>query len=173
MKTKKWALTFLAVFAGMVLFTAQSALGGCEVSNLDLDPLITGNAPGTKLEGPITIFYQPVDGTSGFWDANMYWFLRLRHGSKFYSFADGPEVVEIPTDLLSTDEGGVPFIIGNFFINTVIPALYPGCDEATPPDPGCPNVVLKSYDMDVDWDAQGDNGGLFFFIADIVIAIQD
>jgi len=82
MKTKKWALTFLVVFTGMILFTAQSALGGSEVSGL---PPPTGNAPGTKYEGPLTVFFHDVNetGRSAF-EADMYWFLRLRHGSELW-----------------------------------------------------------------------------------------
>ena len=43
MKTNKWALIFL-LFTGIILFAAQSALGGCEVSSLDA-LIETGNAP--------------------------------------------------------------------------------------------------------------------------------
>ena len=166
MGTKKKVLTFL-VFAGMMLFTAQSALGGCEVAALD--PLIIdGNAPGTKLEGPLTVFYKWVshDPDGPAWTADMYWFLRLRHGSKFYSFAGGPEEVLFPTEILTMP----PIIIGDFFADIVIPNLY----KCNPEIPGeCPEVVLKSYDMDVSWEPPGDNGGLYYFIADIVIAVQD
>ena len=164
MGTKKKVLTFL-VFAGIMLFTAQAAFGGCEVASLD--PLISGNAPGTKLEGPITVFYQlGSENPDGTFQAGMYFFLRLRKGSQFYQFAGGPVDVEYPTDIV--DE--VPIIIGDFFVDTVIPNLY-GCNSEIPGD--CPDVVLKSYDMDVDWEAPGENSGLRFFIADIVIAIQD
>jgi hypothetical protein len=166
MRTKKWALTFLVVFAGIILFAAQSALGGSEVATLDL--LIVGKAPGTKLEGPITVFYEPVVcGTPGpKWIAKMYWFMRLKKGYDLYQFAGGPKLVEIPTDLVDA----IPDIIGEFIIDTVIPTLY-SCNPTSPGD--CPDAVLKSYDLDVDWEAPGYNSGLFFFIADIVIAVQD
>lgn len=169
MGTKKKALTFL-LFAGIMLFTAQAAFGGCEVAALDT--LITdSNAPGTKLSGPITVFYKWVsddpEPNDPAWTANMYWFLRLRHGSLFYQFAGGPEEVIIPTNFIDA----IRDIIGTFFEETVVPTLYDPCDPAILGD--CPDVVLKSYDMDVDWEAPGENSGLRFFIADIVIAIQD
>jgi hypothetical protein len=170
MKTKKWAIIFL-LFAGIILFAVQSAIGGCEVSNLD--PLLPDdNAPGTKLEGPITIFYQLPDGaTSG--PAFMYWFMRLRKGSTFYTFAGGPADIIFPSDLLDVIDG-VPYILENFFNDTVVPALYPEC--TLNPDI-CPNIVLKSYDMEVDWDAEpgGEefDSGLYYFIANIVVAIQE
>jgi hypothetical protein len=162
MKTKKWALMFL-LFTGIILFAAQSALGGCEVS--DLDWLISGEkAPGTKLEGPITLFYKPDNGISG--PADVYWFMRLRKGSSFYSFA-GQDRIEFPVDIASPT--GVPFIIEQFFDNVVVPTLYPGCN--TPPDT-CPDIVLKSADMGVDWEPPGANSGLFFFIANIQVGIH-
>ena len=169
MKTKKWTIIFL-LFTGIILFAAQSALGGCEVT--DLDYLVSGgNAPGTKLEGPLTIFYQlPPETYSG--PAEMYWFMRLRKGSTFHAFAGGPTTIQFPVDLLSPT--GVPYIIEQFFNSSVVPALYPECEG--PPDT-CPDIVLKSADMGVDWDAEPGPGlfqsGLFYFIANIQVAIHD
>ena len=163
MKTKKWALVFL-LFTGMILFAGQSALGGCEVAALDA--LIEGgNAPGTKLEGPLTVFY--YGSTDGIGSASMYFFMRLRKGSDFYSFAGGPYSVTLPGDFINL----VPWYIQDFFINVVVPDLYPNCDTAEPPD--CPEIVLKSYDMDVDWEAPGSDNGLVYFIANIQVAIHD
>ena len=160
MGTKKKALTFL-LFAGIILFTAQSAFGGCEVAALDALIDVSGNAPGTKLSGPITVFYKFKSGNpAGEFVADMYFFLRLRKGYDLHQFAAGPTEVTVPYF-----EAHV-FFIEDFFEDTVIPALY-NCTA------DCPSVVLKSYDMDVDWEAPGDNGGLFYFIADIVIAVQD
>jgi hypothetical protein len=163
MRTAKAAVIFLSL-AVMILFTAHSALAGCEVAALDA--LITSdNAPGTKLEGPITVYFEGT--TTGIGPAQMYWFMRLRHGSQFYSFAGGPETVDLPNDYIAR----VPEVMQDFFEDVVVPTLYPGCDTAEPPD--CPNVVLKSYDMDVDWEAPGFDSGLFYFIANIVVAVQD
>jgi hypothetical protein len=171
MKTKKWAIIFL-LFASIILFAAQSALGGCEVAALDALIETGGNAPGTKLSGPITVFYQCIEPDSNDcldnrFLADMYFFLRLRKGAEFYSFAGKIEEVNFPD--FESDVANIQA----FFDDTVLPALYPGCDEAG--NPACPDIVLKSYDMDVDWEAPPANvePGLFFFIADIVVAIQD
>ena len=168
MGTKKKALTFL-LFAGIMLFTAQSAFGGCEVAGLDALIDVSGNAPGTKLSGPITVYYQKIgDPKPGYiFTADMYLFLRLRKGAEVYQFAGkvaGVDFPNIDADVLNIEE---------FFEDIVIPALYSGCDPLV----DCPNVVLKSYDMDVDWETPGDTGEgeekLYSFIADIVIAVQD
>jgi hypothetical protein len=180
MKTKKWALVFL-LFTGIIFFAAQSAVGGCEVG--DLDWLISGeNAPGTKLEGPLTIYYHcieadPNDCEDYIFTADMYFFLRLRKGSTLYSFAGGPEQIEVPGDLLSTTEDGVAWKIGEFFDDVVVPALYPGCNETSPDS--CPSVALKSADNAVDWEpwdpaiVNTATPGLAFFITDIVVGFRD
>jgi len=166
MKTKRWAMILL-LFAGIIFLAAQTALGGCEVAALDA--LISGdNAPGLKLEGPLTVYYtQTSDDPEGpAFTADMYWFIRLRKGSQLYSFAGGPQEVILPTELLSV----VPDTIENYFMTTVVPAVIPGCESE--PE-GCPDVVLKSYNMDVDDTTPfGDNGGLLYFIANIVIGIH-
>ena len=171
MRTKKWALFFL-MCTGFILFAAQSALGGCEVAALDALIETGGNAPGTKLSGPITVYYQCVEENLGDCEgasflADMYFFLRLRKGAEFYSFAGKFGGVDFPSF-----DADVANILA-FFEDTVIPSLYPGCDELG--NPPCPSIVLKSYDMDVDWEAPPANvePGLFFFIADLVVAIQD
>ena len=168
MKAKKWALIFL-LFTGIMLFAAQSALGGCEVAALD-ELISEGNAPGLKLEGPLTVFYQKTsdDPPGPEFTVDMYWFLRLRKGSDLYSFAGGPATdIILPTDLLTI----VPGTIETFFINTVVPAVVTGCD--IPPEV-CPEVILKSYDLDVDDETPlGDNAGLLYSIANIVIGLHD
>jgi hypothetical protein len=182
MKTKKWAIIFL-LFVGIILFAAQSALGGCEIAALDA-LVAEGNAPGTKLEGPLTVFY--YGNTNGIGTASMYFFMRLRKGSDFYSFAGGPYLVTLPTDFTNL----VPDYIEDFFINVVVPNLNE-CDlnynPANPPSYDCqdppytvcaqcpelPDIVLKSYDMDVDWEAPGNNGGLVYFITNIQVGIHD
>jgi hypothetical protein len=174
MKTKKWAIVFL-LFTGIILFAVQPVLGGCEVSYLDA--LVSDdNAPGTKLEGPITVFYQKTsdDPAGPEFTADMYFFLRLRKGSEFYSFASGPyHDIIVPTDYL----GVVKDSLELYFVSTVVPTVFPGCDTA--PE-GCPGIVLKSYDMDVDDEIPfddngnplGDNGNLFYVIANIVVGIH-
>ena len=178
MKTKKWALVFL-LFPGIIFFAAQSALGGCEVG--DLDWLVSeGNAPGTKLDGPITIFYQPIE-VNGDTEENtfncfqgdnpvdMYFFLRLKKGTNLYSFAGGPEIICFPGEVTTA----VPDKIGEFFVDHVVPTLYPGC--VGPPDT-CPEIVLKSAVLAVDWEPPlgfGYTSGLYYFIADIQVAIHD
>ena len=168
MKTKKWAIIFL-LFTGIILFAAQSALGGCEVA--DLDWLISGqNAPGPKLEGPITIIYIPRDGISG--PTDMYWFLRLRKGSSFYSFAGGPTVINYPLAITDQGENGVASILQEFFELHVVETLYPGCNSAGT----CPDIVLKSADMGVDEETPGyspPEWGIFYFIANIQVGVHD
>ena len=68
-----------------------------------------------------------------------------------------------------------PLIVGDFFTDNVIPYLY-SCD----PDSNCPEVVLKSYDLDVNHETPGtmDNPAwladmLQFYIVDIVIAVSE
>jgi hypothetical protein len=182
MKKKKWALVFL-LFTGIILFATQSAIGGCEVG--DLDWLISeGNAPGTKLDGPITIFYQPKEDNGpeeenavtcfeGAEPADMYFFLRLKKGANLYSFAGGPEIICFPDDVTEV----VPYIIGVFFDEHVVPTLYPDCTpNQNPPDEDCPNIVLKSADLGVDWEPPpgfGFTSGLNYFIANIQVGIHD
>ena len=162
MKTTTKILAFLMLCSALV-FAAHSAFAGCEVSVLDDLILEGGNAPGTKLSGPITVFLTNVDEASG--TADMYFFMRLRKGGDTYAFAGE-----------STGVGYASFVeqesvIEDFFKETVIPALYNNCLPGTT----CPAVALKSYDMDVDQDIEplGYKSGLRFFIADIVIAVQD
>ena len=97
--------------------------------------------------------------------------MRLKKGSKLYSFAGGPESIDnFPADIFTE----VPDIIGIYFDNVVVPTLYPGCDETHPTT--CPNIVLKSADMGVDWEPLpgfGFTSGLLYFIANIQVGIHD
>ena len=167
MRTKKWALTFLVVFAGMVLFTAQSAFGGCEVASLDLLIYLNDKAPKTKYEGPITLYFHPVFVVDEYENqilirTDAYLFLRLRKGSNLFAFAD---VIEDVTYSEFIDD---PLAVTSFFDDTVLPGLYPA---VCPGD--CPPSVLKSYDLDVSHDDPPAGSPLQFFVVDIVLAVQD
>ena len=83
---KKTRLIFtLLLMTGLILVTAQSEVwarasdapqGG---SLIDTD----GQAKGTKLSGPLTIYYDIAQGSSS---GNMYFFMRLRQGNTLRIF---------------------------------------------------------------------------------------
>jgi hypothetical protein len=168
MGTKKWALIFL-IFTGFIFLAAQSALGGCELPFLD--DLIDegGNAPGTKYEGPITVYFHtdnyppaPLSYLS-----DMYYFLRLRKGQSKYSFSG----VSNSIDYRQSNVPGQLDEIDNFIRITVIPSIY-SCNPDS--DVGnCPDFSLKSYNLDVNEDESGGTSSLRFWIVNIVIGVQE
>ena len=120
------------------------------------------NAPGTKYEGPLTIYYLPA--TSGdTTKKNMHFFMRLRKGSTLYQFSG------IAENVVYTDANEQQARIEMFIEDTVIPFLYPGVDPA-------PLALLKSIDQKVEDDPLSIPpccGDMLFAIMDIVIAVQD
>lgn len=157
MRTKKGVLTFL-LFAGIMLFTAQSAFGGCEVAAMDQLIDLSDNAPGTKYSGTLTVYFHPNEaGMTG----DMYLFARLRKGIDLYAFSD------VIGGVTHEDFMNDPILVGDFFLDTVIPYLY-DCVF-----PNCPDAVLKSYDMDVSHDGQGEFNLMQFYVVDFTIAVHD
>lgn len=82
MRTIKGTLIFVAM-AVLILFTSQSALADSEVAKLEgfLTPYVVKDAPGTKLSGTLTIYYEKTALLCG--DTfnpltNMYFFMRLK-----------------------------------------------------------------------------------------------
>lgn len=145
------ALAVVFAFGAPALAAFGSQGGATGAGGIQVDP----NAPGTKYEGPLTIYYVPAEGIGNY---NMYFFLRLRKGSTLYAFSGTAPVVD--------DVGVQQLAIENFFTNTVIPLLYPGED---------PPSALKSVDQIVDNFTTGQTccSGKEFTIMDVVIAVQD
>lgn len=162
MKTVKGMLFFLCVVSLIFTFgqPAFSEPAGCQTGSggtsvtLDTYP----SAPGTKYEGPLTVYYGPyynadgqlVDGWS-----NIMVLLRLRKGNQLWGFSGNVGGFE---DVKVED---IQEAILHWFTNTVIPLLYPepgsnplapvGCtpfdlctDETTY---CCPESWLKSIDQ--------------------------
>ena len=163
MKTKGIVLASI-MLTGMIFFAAQPALAGCEVASLDDLIAANANAPGTKYEGPLTIYFQEVTDCDGNTTTNMYLFLRLRKGWMPYVFGDMIAGID---DITFRND---PTVVESFFYDTVMPGLYP---DLCPGD-FCPNAVLKAYTLDVTpSNDPGDGNGLTFYITDIVLAVQD
>lgn len=134
---------------------------------------VNANAPGTKLTGPLTVYYIKVGETNDFIPkpiVDMYVFMRLRHGNQLNSFSTVIkdfvyEAAEIVWQIKDFE---------TFIDNTVIPVLYPGI---TPQ----PKALIKVIDQDVQ-DNNVDfpgcckddlNENMWFAIMDITIAVQD
>lgn len=166
MKVSKGVLILL-LLSGMFFCAAQSAFGGCEVAILDqlINLQDQQNAPGTKYYGTITIYFEPAPiSGSETPNSNMYYFLRLRKGYNLYSFAGKTVNIDPRASNLERQVNA----IGSFFNETVIPKLY---DCTTYED--CPVAFLKSYSLDVSQEESFGSSEFLFYIADIVIAVQD
>ena len=166
MRTKKWSIIFL-VFFGFILFAAQSAIGGCELPFLDELIDASGNAPGTKYDGTITVYFDTEDYETLSYFSDMYFFLRLRKGQEKYSFSG----VAYSVDWRQSNIPGQLDLLDEFIGTTVIKNLY-NCN----PDPTtgtCPEYSLKSYNLDVNEDESGGSSTFRFWIVDIVIGVVD
>ena len=164
MKTKGIVLAII-MLTGMIFLAAQPVLAGCEVASLDDLIALNANAPGTKYEGPLTVYFQP----NGAGSYNMYAFLRLRKGWLPYAFSG------MMPDLSPSDFRDDPLVVTSFFMDTVMPGLYPTL--CVPGEIGggdnCPNVAFKSYTLDVSQDDPPGGSSFYFYIVDIVLAVQD
>ncbi|UCD81431.1 MAG: hypothetical protein JSW26_08425 [Desulfobacterales bacterium] len=179
---KPWLLLLFMV--GAFLCASQIAFGGCNVTpGYDpLDPDYT--APGTKWEGPITVFYysgenvpfevpcrnKTIEGEVAVTD-KICCFLRLKQGSNVFSFARCYNGGDLSPSTFVGD--AVSLVKTDFIPLTVIPAIYdctPGSD--------CPPAVLKQYSLDVNGDdslgTAGDNNFIYdWFILDVTIAVDE
>ncbi|MDH3330025.1 MAG: hypothetical protein OEM01_12395 [Desulfobulbaceae bacterium] len=142
-------------------FSALSTQTTSDVDIINVDK----NAPGTKLSGPLTIYFANYD--SVLQTADMYVFLRLRKGYDLYAFSTiipGVAYTASNIDILTDN-------INDFIENNVLPEIYGG---VTPP------YAIKSTDQIVQDDplcnyCPGPPAGehMNFTIMDIVIAVQD
>ena len=168
MKTSK--ITFIMLlFVFVMLFTAQSALAGCAAAG-GVDPIpVDKRAPGTKLSGPLTVFYDDSNG-----QGVLYYFLRLRKGVQLYLFAGQSNLtVSSPNPNAWITEA--QNIISGWVEDDVIPEIY----KEECPGVNCPqgdDIALKSIDLDVlSGTDQGDVPNEFagVSIMDVVIAVVD
>jgi hypothetical protein len=169
MRTKKWSIIFL-LFTGIILFSAQSAIGGCELPFLD-ELVDLSNAPKTKYEGPITVYFDTDDYPPApiSYLSDMYYFLRLRKGQTKYSFSGVTRGIDyrqafIPQQLDALDE---------FFRTTVIKTIYNCNPDPDPAVGNCPDYSLKSYRLDVNEDESMGSSDFRFWIVDIIIGVLD
>lgn len=159
---KKTRLLFiLLLMMGLILGTAQFEVwartsdtpqGGSAI-------VTDAQAKGTKLSGPLTIYYDIDENGAG----NMYFFMRLRQGHTLRIFggvrpiADYNNIAEIQSNIEA------------FVGETVIPALF-GTYVGD-------NWALKSVDQVIEPDdptATPDCcGAMLFTIMDVVIAVED
>ena len=168
MRTAKGIWIGIAM-AALVLFAAQqadaaraSATGGGTI----FDSYVYKQAKGTKMFGPLTIYYDVTDVASADCDdsikADMHVFLRLRKGSDLYAFSDvfsGVCYQETEAQILLFD---------GFIRTVVVPPLF---GNNIPP--GAINV--KSVEEVVDCPDPNicfQDDGAYFTILDIEIAVQ-
>lgn len=161
MKKTKLAITMLLLL-GVILSFYQEAIGalGTEVSIGSIPLTINPNASGTKLSGPLTIYYEMVAGNplGCFMDTrNMHFFIRLRKGSTLSGFSG-----KGGGNVCLENVNGQEQIIMNFIATKVMPTLFPDKPYAT--------FALKSVDQIVEDDG---NGSPVFYILDIEIAVKD
>lgn len=146
----------LFVFAG----PAFSAMSTQTTSGQDLIN-VEKSAPGTKLSGPLTIYYGNYDSTAG--TADMYVFLRLRKGYDLYAFSTVIPGVDYGASNIDTMTDNIL----DFIEDVVLPELYEG---ASPP------FAIKATDQEIQDDPNCNYCGvglLNFAIMDIIIAVQD
>lgn len=165
-----FSLLLLTAFVFVTGQTALAARGSETVTGNWLDGAVVKTAKGTKLEGPLAIYYEEVAGTSegcpilGI-TTNMFLFLRLRHGSTLYPFSG---IVE---NICFGDLDAQNAEIVDFVGTTVVPIIFP---ENPSYDPLNPGFALKSTDQVVESDEFGCCGApeMLFTIMDIVIAVE-
>ncbi len=174
---KKHALMAMVVAAMLFVAAPEVIASGGELATPgDWPILVDPNAPGTKLSGPLTIYYKPVDcpesepnccGDTLIMD--MYFFLRLKKGTTLYPFAG--KASGVCFNSLEEQQDAV----SAFFQSTVIPFLFP-----RPPGVPTPPFALKSFTQLVQEDSTecptgetGCNSGLHFGIMEIVVAVQE
>jgi hypothetical protein len=171
---KRIAFIFLTLFMVFAFGQSAMALVGSEPgTNGSGGIVVNPNAPGTKYEGPLTIYYVPDPDHTGF--SFMHIFLRLRKGSTLWGFSG---ISAVSVDPTVTTDGQAQ--VTAFMNNTVMPILYPSYVPPTDPN----NVqtsnypwYLKSVDQVV-----SDNAllgpppccnDMTFVIMDVIVAVQD
>lgn len=130
MKTGKFFL-LLGCSVMFMLFMANSATAGCAKLPDGSSAILTDpNARGTKLSGPLTLFYNQTE-------ENLYYFLRLRKGSQLYVFAGQSPATNDWINQAQFD------ILPDWFEASVVPYIFgtKGTDWV--------DWELKSYDRDI------------------------
>lgn len=122
-----------------------------------------GQAKGTKLSGPLTIYYDvELDPNTMLISGDMYFFMRLRHGHTLRIFGGMKPISNYNN--ITLIQNNIEAFVGE----TVIPALF-GLDV--------PYWALKSVDQVIEPDDSTATpeccGGMSFTIMDVVIAVTD
>jgi hypothetical protein len=163
MQYKTILVVMIASIAALLISVQPAMARGCQVGSGDYAFEIDKTAPGTKLSGPLVIYYE---GTGGLVDLTF--FMRLKKGYNIFPFsgtADGVVYDSIPEIQEAVDA---------FVSETVIPALF-ACTAGS----DCPPHALKSVDMLVEPDTEGFPDGqtccgqMRFTILDLVIAVDE
>jgi hypothetical protein len=173
MKTIKVTLIFLAL-AVLILFTSQSALADSEVAKLEgfLTPYVVKDAPGTKLSGTLTIYYEKTGSLCGNNDpfnplTNMYFFMRLKKVDQVkltkvdepYGFSGAVQ------DICYQSFDDQYAALSNFITKYVIPNVFFNKPKAT--------FKLKSVSNFAQDDQAVLWGSPFFAMMDIELAVQE
>ena len=148
------AVVMLFVFASPG-FSALSTQTTSDVNLINVDK----TAPGTKLTGPLTLYFGDYNSDTG--NYNLYVFLRLRKGYELHSFsAIIPDV-----EYTASNIDYMTSLVEDFIEDSVLPELY---DGATPP------YAIKATDQIVQDDPLCNFcSGMYFAIMDVTIAVQD
>ena len=127
MKTVKVTFVFLAL-AVLVLFTSQSALGDSEVAKPDSILTINKSAPGSALNGSLTVYYEPTGSqTACAWPHNpeisrMFYFIKVKRGGLLYGFS-GVATLVSPDNCYDTFPKQQEFLM-QFFAEKVVPPFF-------------------------------------------------
>ena len=157
---KKRRFLILLLMVGLILAVAPSIVWARGSDSPQGGSIIETDkqAKGTKLSGPLTIYYDILEGTT----ADMYFFMRLRKGQTLYIFG-GMESISNYQNITLIQEK-----IEDFVGATVIPSLF-GLTVTY--------WALKSVEQVIEPDdpaaTEGCCGGMLFTIMDIVIAVDD
>ena len=158
MGATKAALTFILLVVTLQA-ASQLALGQSEVATLEDDITVDKEAPGTKLHGTLTIYYEPTDSCQLPDSAAKFFFMRLRMGKELFPFSgkfSGKDICMSDSDSVARQQ----MAIEEFVKEKVIPELFPN----TPSAPS----ALKSVNRFV----QGFRVP-FFVMMDFVIAVKE
>ena len=160
----------IIILTALVFIAAQAAMAGCNATpgNDPLEP--DPQAKGTKFEGPIAVYYDQNGTTVDQSDDEICWFLRLRKGSTYYSFANCTDatVNNGPLSLSEFVTDARDLIKEYVFPEIAIPAIY-DCTAGG----DCPTALLKSYDQDVNRDESLGTASESFFVMDVLVAVED
>jgi hypothetical protein len=174
MRNQRAAAILSILLACMVFGSWERAFAqGSEVATVQSFIAVDKNAPGTKLSGPMGIFYSDVNfndtdcGGSDTPSGTMTFILRLRKGNQLYGFS-GPDE---PTRVCLADPGSPDDptsqqgILHDFVRDHVIPVV-----SSNPEAP----FALKSVDQMVNNDTPGYSSlDVLFVLLDVEIAVRE